>query len=428
MNPELLKEAQGLWRTREAIGKFGQRFQVFPPQAAAQVVRGFEKLSQDISRVEQPANKEELYQLELQRRLEAEAVYLDHFLSGERFTYQDVIRTLGIEQIDLDGLGEWLDTHREETIVAVERKFETTVVESYEEPVDLKDPDKAREAEGVARSEIGKYHIHLGKLIGGLTRVGEYLRDIRAVPTEQERSEFKFLTKKLMIAIPAICYVIEDDSIRINHRELIRLFGHEGMGHALHKVITDAREDLPFFLKESSQGTIAAEESVTQFFAQVIFDDLNNSPQTQRQLGIEHRWEEIYQEEVDTRLINEYQRNLFAYAITVLADLNLGDPKDPATIQKKIDLIRQKAINPLFASGFVEHHSNASLDSCGNLVYNLAHELRYSAKPVARSLETFKEHGIEYGGDNRSKIDFVFLTGYWTSRGFRENAELSARE
>lgn len=427
MNPDLLSEAQRLWTQREATWKFNSRYQVLPPKVTSQVVRGFEKLSQDIPSIQHPESLDDLHAAELQRRLSREVTYLDHLLVGTSYTREHVASILGLQDEEVNGLGQWLDDHRTTTIEAVERKFESTVVEGYELDIDLDDPDQEREAEGVARSEIGKFHVHVGKLIAKKTKVGTYLRDIRAVPLKRERSEFKWLTKKLLIGIPAICFIGEDDVVRVNHHRLLSLYGHEGMGHGLHKVVTDARSDLPFFLKENSVTTIAAEESITQHFERVVFHDVNDDNVTQHALGIEHLWSHIFQDEQDTQLITDYNRALYAYAIMVLSDASFGDPQDRATIRKKVDCVATKAINPYHVAAFMDSQSRTGIDSHGNLNFDLAFELRYSAKPVRDTLNTFGQQGMPYHGDSRSTIDLTLLTGYWTPEGLRQHADLVAR-
>lgn len=428
MDQEFLRRAEELWNSSEAINRFHSRYGVFPPQAAFEVVRGFEELSDQIPQVDHPASLEELWQGELKRRLMSLATYWDHFLSGSFFSYPEVIAILGIEVADLAELEPWLKTHRTTAIEAVERKFATTAVKEYERPVDLNDPDELREADGVAKSEIGRFHLHLGKLMERSTRAGTYLRDMRAGPFNRNRSEFDWVTNKLKISIPDTCFVSADDTVQIRHRLLLELFGHEGMGHGLMKILTESRDDLPFFLKKGGITTIASAEAVTQFYEGIIFEALNQAEDIQRALRINHLWQEIYQDEQDSRLITEYDRSLFAWAITLLADPELGDPRDPQTVQIKKNLVAGLAINPLQATLLVDYHNRMSIDATGNLDFQLATELRYSAKSASRALEVFRQHGITYDGDGRSLIDLVFLTGYWTPTGFLQNAQLAAKK
>lgn len=60
--------------------------------------------------------------------------------------------------------------------------------------------------------------------------------------------------------------------------------------------------------------------------------------------------------------------------------------------------------------------------------YHLVEELIYCAQPLQRALAEFEKQGIRYGGEERSKIDLVLLNGFWTPKGFVDNARLRAKE
>jgi hypothetical protein len=198
------------------------------------------------------------------------------------------------------------------------------------------------------------------------------------------------------------------------------------MGHALNQVITKTN-GLPYFLTKDTPLTSATMESVAQFYQNVIFEDLKNSPETQRDLGIQHSFGDIYQESKDISQLQEYQLKLFQYAITVLADKDLGQPQDPITLGKKGDLLNEVTLDPTYPLHFVEQH-RYSFDSQGNLNPQLVGELRYCAQPVQRALDEFAKQGVQYEGDGRSKIDATLLKGFWTPIGYVNNAKLKAQD
>lgn len=427
MNRELLLEAEALWRRKEKASRFASSSNVYPMREGLNIVDHLDRLGNSISGEDDPITEEIVLQRELKRRLTGEALALDHQLSGRYYTFDDVIRLYGIPDEDLNGLKGWLEEHKTETERVIQAAYEKTEVEGYELNVPLDIAGMSSQAEGLCTTYITNYHEKLGRYFRQLTDVGEFIRDIRSVPTTSPRSYFDPLTHTLALGIPDICYMAEDRTLHIRERQLIRLFGHEGMGHGLNYVITQASEDLPFFLRESSMATTASLESVAQHFEKVIFDDLANSTKTQKSLGVAREFDEIYQEEKETQLISEYQLRFFQYAIRVLADTELGAPQDPATIKRKIDLLSELALYPGYAVSIVEDNKN-HFDSQGNLNAALVSELRYCAQPARRVLDIFKECGFAYDGENRSLIDMTLLKGFWTPIGMVEKAKMVAHE
>lgn len=276
----------------------------------------------------------------------------------------------------------------------------------------------------MAAVEIQKYHKKIGKLLQELTHVGDFLRDIDAVPTTQDRSYFHPLINTLAIAIPNICFTTEDGSLQIRERNLIRIYGHEGMGHALNKIITE-NNGLPFFLTSNSSLTAATMESVAQFYQKVIFDDIKANPSVQKELGLSHLFEEIYQDAMDVAQLEEYQLKLFQYSIVVMADKEIGEPQDPNTLQRKIGLLGEVTLDPTYPLHMVEQN-RYNYDSQGNFSPKTVAELIYCAQPVQRALDEFNKQGIEYTGSGRSLIDETLLRGFWTPIGFVDNARLVA--
>lgn len=425
MNRELLVEADGIWQRREKASRFASRFDVYPVQEGLRVVDDLHRLGESIPVHDQFTTEDEVLERELGRRLRGEAVALDHQLSGRYYTSQDVVSLFGIPEEDLTGLKGWLEGHKQETEAVIQRAYEKIEVEGYQLDVPMDIQGYANRAEGLCSSVIDNYRSKLGALFRELTDVGEFLRDIQAVATTNPRSYFNQQTFTLALGIPSICYMDKDRTFHIKHRELIRLFGHEGMGHGLNFVITQGSQ-LPFFLKEDSVATTATLESTAQHFERIIFDDLAKSPKTQRDLEIARDFEEIYQEEKETQLIGEYQLRFFQYAITVLADTNLGLPQDPETIKRKREMLLELALYPAQAVNMVEGYKDR-FDSQGNLNPGLVSELRYCAQPAKKVLAIFKEFGLDYSGEARSSIDMTLLKGLWTPIGIVENATVAAR-
>jgi hypothetical protein len=426
MSNDIVVASEGLLKKLDRMGKFGRKYNVFPYQEAARTVAEMKELAGSLPDIETPENQNQLIQSELKRRLNGEALTLEQRITPRHYDFDTVVSMYGIPESDISGLREWLVANKLKTQESIERLYQTKDIQNYELGLPADIPGVRRQAEEFAAVHIQKYHKRLGKLLQDLTQVGEFLRDISAVPTTEGRSYFHPITNTLAIGIPAICFTTEDGSLQIRERDLITLYGHEGMGHALNQVVTKSN-GLPYFLTKDSTLTSATMESVAQFYQNVIFEDLKNSPETQRSLGIQHNFGEIYQEAKDISQLQEYQLKLFQYAITVLADKSLGQPQDPETLGKKVDLLNEVTLDPTYPLHFVEQH-RYSFDSQGNLNPQLVGELRYCAQPVQRALDEFAKQGVQYEGEGRSKIDATLLKGFWTPIGYVNNAKLKAQD
>jgi len=426
MSNDIVSASEGLLRKLDRISKFGSRYNVYPYQEASKIVDEMRELADSLADIEVPKNQNQLVQSELKRRLNGEALSLEQILTPRYYDFDTVVSMYAIPESDISGLRDWLVANRNKTLESIERLYQTKDIQNYELGLQVDIPSVRRQAEEFSAVHIQRYHKILGKLLQNLTQVGEFLRDINAVPTTEGRSYFNSLTNTLAIGIPAICFTTEDCSLQIRERDLITLYGHEGMGHALNQVITKNNR-LPYFLIKDTSLTVATMESVAQYYQNVIFEDLKSSPETQRDLGIQHIFGEIYQEAKDIAQLEEYQLKLFRYAVTVLADKELGQPQDPVTLKKKGDLLCEVTLDPTYPLHFVESN-RYNFDSQGNLNPQLVSELRYCAQPVQRALSEFAKQGIHYKGEGRSKIDATLLRGFWTPIGFVDNARLRAQD
>ncbi len=425
MDRNLAQEAEQLFAKLDQTGKFGTKFGVYPFDEAKRILTGMQRLEQTLPEVT-PQTEEEVHLVELKRRLYREAHSLEKMLSGKPYDPETVCRLYGISAPEIGALRPWLEGQKSRVSEAIERIFQASEVAEYTLDIPTDIPHVRRGAEEFARIAIEKYHKKLGKMFSRVTQVGGYLRDIEAVPTTQSRSYFHPVARTLAIGIPAICYRAEDGTIHLRERELIQLYGHEGMGHALNFLASKA-STLPSFIKRDAGIITAATcESVAQFYQNVIFDDLREDSETQRELGIAHLYQQIHQEAKDLALLHSYQLRLTQYAITVLADKSLGEHLDPEVIKRRIDLIDGVSLDPRFARNFVEG-KRYSYDSEGNLDAALVSELRYAADPLTRARTEFERCGKAYLGKDRNVMDLTFLSGFWTPEGFVENARIKAQ-
>ena len=421
-----LAESENLLSSIEKIRKFNSNYGVFPSKKISDIITKMKSFSSSIPEITSVENFDDLLQSELKRRIEGEVLSFEQFLGSKYYDFDTVISMYAIPKSDIDSLHPWLVENKDKTMESIERLYENKDVQFYNLGLPADIPSVRRQVEEFASINIQKYHKRLGGMIQDLTSVGGFLREIDAVATTNPRSYFNQLTKILAIGISAFCFTTEDGGLQIKERNLISLYGHEGMGHALNKVITRFG-DLPYFLKLESQSAVSTMESLAQFYQRIIFEDLKNSVETQKHLGIEHKFEDIYQEEKDISMLEEYKSKLFQYSITVLADKTLGDPLDKKTLMKKIELLNEVTIDPNYSLNFVEQN-RFNFDSQGNLNSQLVSELRYCAQPVERAIVEFEKKGITYSGDKRGLIDSTLLNGFWTPVGFVDYAKLVAKK
>ncbi|MFH1072856.1 MAG: hypothetical protein V1743_05495 [Nanoarchaeota archaeon] len=425
MDEHLEQSSEDLLKRLEKIWKFQSKYDIFNYGEAGRLAAEMSALSDTIPDITEPQNHNDLLAAELKRRLRGEASILNQRLSGNYYDFEAIISMYAIPLSDIHGLSAWLHANKERTVSALDRLFTTRDLKSYELDLPTDIPAMKRQAEEFSAVHIQRYHKQLGQLLQELTKVGEYLRDMNAVPTTLERSYFNHLTNTLAIAITAICYGQEDFTLQIREQELIRIYGHEGMGHALHKAVTHVNS-LPYFLTTRSFLTESTGESIAQYYQRVLFEDLKNSPEVQKNLGIEHKFDVLYQEEEDTRLLEDYRLKLNQFMIYVLADKNFGDPRSTETIWKKFEILQDVALDPTHTLHALENLSKDKFDSQGNLDFNLVSELRYCAQPVHRALDEFAKQGVTYDKTGRDKIDATLLKGFWTPTGFVDHARIAA--
>jgi len=426
MLDELIRRSEKLFRELDKVEMFRSRYNMNPYPEISRIVPELYKLAEKIPEIQNPQTHEEVLQSELRRRLMGGAFILDTAFSDKRYDFDAVVAVYAIPREDLAALRPWLESNKEEVLDSIDRLFKNSDLDDFEMGLKLDIPHVNAGAGFLVGNEIDRYHKIIGELLQNLTSSGDYLRDISAAATSQDRSYFDPISKTLAIGIPAVASTGKDGILKIKERELITLYGHEGMGHALNAIISDTGE-LPFFQRQGNSGlVVSTAESVAQFYQRRIFEDLKDSPETQKKLNIKHKFDEIYQENLDTQLMQDYTLKLSQYAILILGDKNLGDPQDPETMKRKIELISEICIAPQYALGVIEGN-RLQFDPEGNLNPEMVSELRYVANPVGRALEEFAKQGIHYDAQGRSLIDDTLLKGFWTPIGFVDNARVVAK-
>lgn len=422
---EKLKKSEKIFKDLEKSEKFNTRYGSVPPRVYRELSYSMIELSDSLDYFEAPQYTNELYESELKRRLIGEAANIDEWLKGRLYDFETVIKLLGIPVEDIVALHPWLCFNKGKVEKALERLYDTSQLEDYELGLDHDIPSVRREVESFAATNIQRYHIAIGKFLQHLTNVGEFMRDIKVAPTIVPRSYFNLLTNTLAIGIPRICYQTREGILKLREKELIRIYGHEGMGHALNLLLTN-NNNIPYFLMRSSSQNESTSESVAQFYEKQLLEDLKVHSDIQNKLGILHNFNSIYQESKDIEIIEEFTKKLGFYSFYVLADKSLGDYRDLSAIDKRKKMIDEVALMDRFSTNVIQsNYSNYDFE--GNLNSHIIAELRYCARPVERSLELLNTMGITYEKD-RNFIDSVFLKGFWTPIGFVDNVRLHAEK
>src|SRR4030042_3290313 len=253
-----IKKAGILLEELRSLQKFRAKYHVFPPNESRRLCEQMNELAESIQEISHPQNEDELFLSEAKRRIRGEAAYLAHRLEGKTYDFDSVLEILGIPREDVDALKPWLRRNKNKTMGAVERLYSSKEIGSYELLPRMDIPSIRRQTEEVAAAHIQNYHKILGGFLETLTKVGMYLRDIDVKPTTEERSYFSHLENRLALSVLAFCFSTEEGISKIREKDLVRLYGHEGMGHSLNRIIT-LSSSLPEFLKIDSDLTISSE-------------------------------------------------------------------------------------------------------------------------------------------------------------------------
>lgn len=421
---ELLKEADDLLERVEHISRFSDKYNHMPYSEAQRIIDKMRAFAEALPSPDSVTSFEAVLLNEIARRVRGEAEHFANYLSSHSYSYEQVLQHHAIPQEDIDALKPWLEAHRAQALETIDRLFRERKVEEHNLQPLLDIPKMRQNTEVFAADVISKFHRILSRYFNELTQVGEHLKNIDAQPTVSERSYFNQLYNTLALAILRICKVDKSGMLIVDYKSLISSYGHEGMGHAVNAVLSRL-SDLPSLTKRESRLVVSSQESVAQFYEKRIFEDLKNNLSLLRELGIDNLFGEIYQDALDTRLLDKYNLALFQYGITVLADKSLGEPRDPESIKRRIERLAPVALSHTFSNRFVIDYLD-KYDPYGNLRPNIVAELKYCAKPVQRALALFAEQGITYENGGRSLIDRVLLTGYWTPQGFVDNARHQA--
>lgn len=423
---EPIKKAKDLMISVSNIWGYQREGGFFQEQEAREILDECRKLVGQLPDIVEPENTDELIQAELKRRLNGEIDYCLGNLEAKHLEINDILNLYAIPKGDFDRIEPWLKEHMNEVEQADKRLCKRYISRGRRFKVSL-DVDEIRyEANKVAGNQIDNYWNAIKQLVKRYDKE-DILSNLTLKPTNANRSVYNSDFNVVYFAIPLICYALSHNEIKVDKIALIHHFGHEVIGHSLiFNISKNSR--LPHFLQSESYITQATIESTGRFYGDMIFHDLEDSPEIQRQLGIEDNFIEIHEEADDVMLKKLYVKMLQLYTIKLLADKTISDTKNQQQAKlKKIAAIKRLSVDKGFAIRNFEKY-NPYCDSQGNPMPSILAELRYCADPVGRVLKIFGDNGIDYEGDGRNIIDQTLLTGFWTPIGLEQWARLVAKE
>lgn len=422
MYEDLIQKGNEILKEVDALSLFYADHGFFP---VARVQFAYEELSKligNLPQFERPTSRTQLHELELRRRAMTDATGLEQWLRGYIPTSQEIFSLYGISDADLTNIREELDVTREEVIQLVDKLY---LIEKSNSkiPVPTNNPSLVRKAEALLEEEGKKYHDVLGDL--GEKLSSGFKNSVSIETTSEVRSQYHHGLHRVAFSIPTTTYFDRLGNVRLNLQEIVRIYAHEGLGHALNHYMSQKAE-IPEFLKINSTLSEATQEAIALFMEQVVFDELRQSPELQRRLNIEDVFEDVYGKFKLSSRVRNYHAKTERYAIGVVADNSHGEPYDEKVVRKKIQLVREVALNPAYAEAAVINHTR-SLSSSRRLPTELLKELMYCVPAVERALKEFKAVGTSYEGKDKEKINRIMLTGLWSPEGFVENARLAAQ-
>src|SRR3989344_1406952 len=417
----LLEESEHLLQRRARIMNAYSASNAHNDAETSKHLREMDDFCRRVPIIENVITREDLIVAELGRFMDRILRRDIDTINPEGITLSDALLFYGIEESELSGLREWLIGNKENYLIAQQE-----LVDGHDtglhRPIRVEVPAHVRAAEEALSAHVARYREAL-KMIPPLSDCPDALDDLQILGTLHPReSDFSRDMNSLFISLPMTTYVA-GGKIQLNEGQLLFLLGHECLGHAL----TDARTqraDIPAFLKEPTEHSITCNEAVAQFYQHRVFEDIYRSPDVQKALGI-NNFEKIYRRQKAQNIKNYFERKLAHYMIHVLGSAGNLAEKD---VLEKAETLIEEVVPYQRKIDLARTTKSIGINQNGRMSFEGFRDLTYASHAVERALQIFREAGIEYEEPHRSLIDKTLLTGYWTPKGFIENARLVAKE
>ncbi len=423
-----VKKAEAFLNRVRKLAMFQTKYKIRPPIGTQKLISEMDSYLGKVEMIENPSNRDELLQAEARLRVEREAMMLKNESKPRPLGLDASLFMIGVPKRDAELLKPWLLEHKAEAARSAERLYEQLDIDYFPQ-LNMDMLDVNRKVKAAAEKAVDRYHKALGGMVKGTTQVGEMFNSIKAVPSTSKGSDRSYFIEngnrmEMALAIPAFLYLDGDGNIGVNKLKLISHWGHEGMGHGLNKAVT-RYSDIPKLLKIDTASIDSTKESVAQFYEGQIFEDLNNSPETQGKLGIKREFGQIYTENKDLSRLRGYLNKVHQYAALLLAETTPGQPKKEGeqTLNEKL---AEVSFDEAMPSAVLEMYRGA-YDINGRLKPSILQVLTYVPACVDRAMAEFGKNDLNYT-DNRDLIDETLLTGRWSPETYVINAKFAAEE
>lgn len=382
-------------------------FAIRPVQFAADLIKRISNLEAQIESLE-PKTTEELFLVELKRRLFGQRQLLEVELSGKVPTLNDIVQTYFIPEEDLVELGEWLNANRNEVQNANQRTFEN-YTDKRRTTTPLGNHLLRTQAENLIQEFIQKYTPLVKKVFKDIPEFDTFLANYHILTdTSTNRSVSNRFGKVMLISVSATTY-IQDGILKVNPELLLSTLNHEVVGHGLNYSITE-HSNLPEFIKTgSSEITASTRESLAEYMESYIFEELKLISNITQELSLNESFEQIYTRYSDSRLMDTYWKKLSRYAILTASKLTKNDTQD---ILKQISDV---SIDSGYANRFISRIRNEWHPHSNTLLPSVISELKYCANPVKRVVSE---------STTIPKLSKHMFTGFWTPTGYQQWTKL----
>lgn len=338
----------------------------------------------------------------------------------EPVCFDDMLSLYGDIKPDIDNLEPWLLENKDKIQEELMKDFGRIDATKQEDSLIFNIPQFRDFAISHSTIELRNVHHILGKLIEDVSGISEFAKECEVHPFIG-RSYCNSIHRYITLNISQIYHMEKNKSIKMDKKEMFRIYGHEGRGHLLNSLLTDGNKDIPKFLKRYHTVMTPVSESVAQHFQKMIFEDLNDNPDVQKELEISDSFKDIYESYKSELFLDEFVQKRSYYMLYTFARSDLKP-------EEKIERICAVAHNNHMAYYF-RRANQKYFDQNGNLIPDVANEMVYVAEPVKKALGTIASHlGEDYYKTHRKEVDKFLLTGFWTPQSFIERTRLFVKD
>lgn len=406
---EIDKQASDLLNKYNNILGIASTYLVVPRQVigtADDANRVKEKI-RDIQKTKYLSGFEELALREIGRNLSNTEYDLRDLPKRSVMTAKNLIEAFSIPKEDLEYLEVWLKSNRNKIQDSVDMKCEK--VKRLD--VDFSVPEHQNFADIEGKKLVDNF-FDATKEVSYRTS-GIDLNGVKASPTRDEIAYYNDKEKAIRIGLPYI-FFLEEGKIKPKVTNLLKLFGHEGFGHARNFKLTE-KANIPETIKKDIFWKTSTIESVAQYYSDVFIDYVKNNPDIQEKMGIEN-FKETYEEFEKNKIFDKFFRDRESYAIYLISK----------KLPKKeiIKRLNEVSLNNLYSTVVLEKFASKS-----ELRKSIKYNLVYADRSVERSVNAIKKRfGEKWLQQNESEVDKTLLTGFWTPEGYKEMTKLFIEE